>query len=376
MIYFDNAASSFPKAPGVPEAMSDLLKNYGGNAGRASHKISIKLSELVFDVREKLTLFIGGLDSSKLIFTNNCSEAINTVLFGYLKEGMKVLVSGMEHNAAMRPLRYLEKEKKIILNFFGCSEQGADISDFERQLKKGIDAVVCSACSNVTGYIFPYRELAELAKKHGAVFILDAAQLLGKREMHIGDTAVDIICFPGHKGLLGPHGTGGFYINSDIKFNTLIYGGTGSVSESEYQPEFLPDKFESGTMNLCGIAGLNAALDYVNKITVAEIFRREKELADYLIAGLNNLKSIRIIGNHKNENCGIISILSEKKQICQIAQILDNNDIAVRMGLHCAPAAHRILGTFPNGTLRFSPGFFNKKSEIDFTIELFRDAGL
>jgi len=372
MIYLDNAATSFPKAPGVAQAVYDYLNRVGANAGRASYKSAREASGILFEARENLARIIGVEDDTRICFTSNATEALNTVILGAVNPGDTILTSRLEHNSVMRPLRWLEATLNVKIIQFGLDENGeVNLDEFRDKLLFAPDFVISTACSNVSGLIFPYQELGRLAKESGAKYILDASQLIGMYPFQI-DKNMDAVCFPGHKGLLGPSGTGAFYVKEGFKFKPLMFGGTGSRSDEEFQPEFLPDKFESGTPNLAGLAGLNSALDFILEVGVSAIRNHKLELIDQLVKGLEKIEHLKIYSPILLEKqAGVISISSEKMDISELTTILDKEDIAVRMGMHCAPSAHKEMGTYDiGGMVRLSPGYFTTSEEIDKVLDV------
>ncbi len=376
MIYLDNAATSFPKAPGIAKSISDFILNYSVNSGRSSYPAAQKTAKLLFETRDILSDLLNIDDSSRIIFTANATESLNTVIFGLLNSGDSVLTSDMEHNSVMRPLRYLESINKIkLFKFKSKKDYSFDLEDYKRLLKMKPKLVIVTACSNVTGAIYPFYEMAKLAKSNGALFCLDASQYIGMNEIDIQNSQMDFVCFPGHKGLLGPMGTGAFYIREGIKIRSFRYGGTGSKSDKELQPEFLPDKFESGTMNLTGIAGLNAALDFIRQTKIKNIRKKKTELLKFLIKELQKIKNINLYSPLDIEHqIGVLSFIPKNSEISDLTRILDKNNIAVRMGLHCAPSAHKVIGSFQKGgTIRISPGFFTTENEIETLIKVLRN---
>ena len=376
MIYLDNAATSFPKAPGVPEAVYDFLKNIGANSGRSSHSLARKASSIVFETREKLGQLFNVRDETRIIFTSNATEALNTTIMGLVKEGESVITSSMEHNSVIRPLRVLESVNDVKLWKIKSDKFGnPDLKDFDQLLKKKPNHLIFTACSNVTGTIFPFEEMAEKAKKIGANVILDASQIAGFIPIDFEKSAFDVICFPGHKSLLGPTGTGVFILKEGVDFTPLKYGGTGSRSHLEHQPEFLPDKFESGTLNIAGIAGLNKALEFIEETGMDNIRFQKGNLTNQLIYGLQQFPDLEIFSPIDSKiQAGVISIVPHNMKLSQFTYELDRKEIAVRMGLQCAPLAHQTIGTFNyGGTIRITPGCFNSKEEIEITLELIAD---
>lgn len=365
MIYLDNAATSFPKAPGVPEAVFDFLKYIGANYGRSSHNAARKAGSIVFETRENLAQLFGMQDDSNIIFTSNATEALNLAILGMVNPGEVVLTSSMEHNSVMRPLRYLEETGKVKILQFKSDKTGfPDLADFEEQLKKSPRHLIFTACSNVNGVIFPFQQIALQAKESGVNIILDASQIAGVLPFNFEDSVFDVVCLPGHKSLLGPTGTGALLMKKNTAIRPLKFGGTGSSSDLELQPDFRPDKYESGTLNIAGLAGLNEALKFILKTGIENIRARKKIISDLLLKEFSSIFGIHIQSPLENQ-IGVISITSDEMNISDLTYELDKRDVAVRMGLHCSPAAHKTLGTFERGgTVRFSPGYFTTETEI------------
>ncbi len=376
MIYLDNAATSFPKAPGTAEAVCDFLTGVGANSGRSSHKAAQKASSVLFNCREALAELLGVTESERIIFTSNTTESLNMALFGMIQDGDTVLTSSMEHNSVMRPLRFMEQTKGITVKTFEADSFGFPRMDnFRENLSLQPDFLVFSAASNVTGTIVPFREMAEEASKRNIPVCVDGAQLTGSYPVSLQDTKIDLFAFPGHKGLMGPTGTGGLYIGERVNPRPLLFGGTGSRSSEELQPDFLPDKYESGTPNIAGIAGLLRSVRFILDTGTEYIHRKEDAVTRMLIEGLQGLRGIRIYTPPRGaEHSAVVSVTHDRKSVSDITEELERRDIAVRMGLHCAPAAHRITETFSTGgTVRFSPGFFTTENEITETIRIMKE---
>jgi len=373
MIYLDNAATSWPKPPEVLKAMTDVLERAGGNPGRSGHRLSIAAARVMYNAREEVAGFFGVSDPLRVIFTGNATHAINLTIGGILNPGEHVVTSSMEHNAVMRPLRRLE-QKGIRLNVVPCSADGSlDIEDMAKAVNEKTRLVVINHSSNVTGTILPVGKVADIAHKAGALLLVDAAQTAGAIPIDIRALGVDLLAFTGHKCLMGPPGIGGLVIADTVDASSiepLIYGGTGSRSESEEQPEHLPDKFESGTQNIVGIAGLQAGICWVENRGVEAIIYHKKELFQALLDGLMNLPGIKVYGTHKpDSSTAIVSFTIGGKRVSELGLRLDEEfDILSRVGLHCAPAAHRTIGSFPEGTVRLSPGAFTTMEDIKKTM--------
>lgn len=375
MIYLDNAASSFPKAPGVAEAMSAYLTGCACNINRGCYGKAYEVEEQVFDTRLRLCRLLDGPDPRSVIFTKNVTESLNVLLKGLLRPGDHVLVSSMEHNAVMRPLRQLERQG-VAFTRIPCDGEGKlDTGALEGALLPNTRAVVMTHASNVCGTLLPVRELGDFCAQHGLRFILDAAQTAGVFPISMREDRIDAVAFTGHKGLLGPQGIGGFVLTQELagELDPLLSGGTGSLSHTEEIPPFLPDRFEPGTPNLPGILGLRESLAFLERTGLEEIRRHELELTARLLEGLLPLEKeglLRIVGRRDAEGrCGVVSVDCLKCDNAAVAAELDGRfEILTRVGLHCAPAAHRTLGTYPEGTVRFSPGFRNTAEEIDRTV--------
>lgn len=376
-IYLNNGATSWPKPECVPRAMSEFLSTGGANLGRGSAADrDIGTLDLVTTAREKLAEFFGGYeggDARYLTFTSNVTEALNVVLKGYLRRGHHVVTTSMEHNAVIRPLRHLEEEG-VGLSVLPCSRCGKlDPADLESLLRtKGADMVVLSHASNVCGTIQPLEDIAGICREHGVPLVLDAAQTAGVMDLNAERLGLAALCFTGHKGLLGPQGTGGILWEPEFakKVKPFVEGGTGSFSEKQRQPEAMPDKFEAGTPNLPGIAGLSAALEWITEKKPARIRKREEELGRRLLAGLEPIKGLVFYG--KKDVDGRLAVFSlnppDFDNGTLAMRLADEWDIETRPGLHCSPLAHMTLGSFPMGSLRVSVGYFNTEEDIDTTI--------
>ena len=378
-IYLDQASTSFPKAPSVAQAVYDYLAGSAVNVNRGGYRAAYSVEEQIFETREqllKLFHFTSG-KGKNVIFTENITASLNVLLKGLLKPGDHVLVTAMEHNAVMRPLVQLEKHG-ISFDRIPCASDGSLLLDKATALlRPETKLVVCLHASNVCGTVMPAQEIGDFCKEHGLLFILDTAQTAGTINIDMEKCHIDALAFTGHKGLRGPQGTGGFLIRNELatQIEPLISGGTGSASHSEKIPAFLPDRFEPGTPNIPGILGLHAALCDLEKQSMEEIRQHELMLTQYFIDGILNLdpeeKFLRIIGKKNIENrCAVVSVQTLHMDMAQAAFELDSTyGIMTRVGLHCAPNAHKTLGTYPEGTLRFSFGSENTKQELDIALD-------
>ena len=374
MIYLDNAATSWPKPPEVLQAMTDVLERAGGNPGRSGHRLSIEAARVIYDVREDVAGFFNVDDPLRVVFTANVTHALNTVIFGLLKPGDHVVASSMEHNAVMRPLRYLEQQG-VTLTVVPCAGDGSiNVKDVADSVTSKTKLVVMLHGSNVTGAVLPVQDVAAIAHAAGALMLVDAAQTAGAMSIDLEAMGIDLLAFTGHKALQGPPGIGGLVIGAAIDvalLPPLMRGGTGSQSELEVQPEYMPDKYESGTPNIVGIAGLGAGLRWLKHRGVDSIRDHEKMLTKALIDGLSDIRGVTIFGTRDSErSMPVVSIAVSGKKVSEVGQRLDEEfDILCRVGLHCAPAAHRTIGTFPEGTIRLALGATTTLDEVKQTIK-------
>jgi cysteine desulfurase/selenocysteine lyase len=378
MIYLDNAATSWPKPPEVIKAMSDVLECAGGNPGRSGHSLSIAAARVVYNCREKIAEFFNAPDPLRVIFTANATQALNLALRGILRPGDKVITTSMEHNSVMRPLRFLEK-RGVHLKICRCAADGSlDVGEMSGLIDSRTRLVVMTQASNVSGTVLPVAEVASLAHKSGVPVLVDASQSAGALPVDMQSSEIDLLAFTGHKELLGPTGTGGLIINKDFDVSLMepmTFGGTGSRSESEEQLSDLPDKYESGTANLLGIAGLSAGLNWINNFGLAAIREHMKILTAYLIEGLSVIPGVKVYGTgNADSSVAIVSFTLDKFRVSEIGLRLDEDyGILCRVGLHCAPAAHKTQNSFPEGTVRLSPGIFTKMEDIRKTLKAIQE---
>lgn len=374
MIYLDNAATSWPKPPEVVQAMADFLERAGGNPGRSGHRLSIEAGRIVYATREAVAALFHARDPLRIVFTLNATQAINTALRGLLRPGELAVTTGMEHNALMRPLRALEREG-VRVRVIPCGRDGSlDLGEAARLIEPGTRLVAATHASNVTGGLLPVAELAEAARRAGALFLLDAAQTAGLVPIDLPALGVDLLAFTGHKGLQGPPGTGGLILGERVDpagLPPLLRGGTGSHSEFEEQPAELPDRYESGTPNGPGLAGLGAGVRFVLRRGLEAIRAHERLVAERLTAGLSAIAGVSVQGPaDPARRTGVVSFTVAGRRVSEIGLRLDEEcGILCRVGLHCAPAAHRSLGTFPEGTVRLSPGLFTGLEDVPAVVE-------
>lgn len=366
MIYLDNAATSFPKPESVYKGVIEAMTIYGANPGRGSHAMAIRGAKAIYETRELIAKLFNCKDPLSVIFTSNATDSLNLAIKGILKPGDHVVTTSMEHNSVLRPIFTLEK-KGVQNTIVECEKDGSiNIDKIEKAIKENTKLVVTTHVSNLTGTIMPIKKIGELCKKRNVVYLVDAAQSSGVLKIDLEDMNIDLLAFPGHKGLLGLQGTGGLIINSDIVLEGFKEGGTGSKSSSVYQPDFLPDKYESGTPNLPGIVGLNMGIKYILNEGQESILRHEKKIIDLFIDKLKKVDNVKIYGPRDSINrSGVVSLNIKDMDSAEVAYILDSEyEIAVRSGLHCAPLAHKTIGTENEGAVRFSFGPFNTEEEI------------
>lgn len=370
-IYLDNASTTFPKPDVVSDSVYRYMTELGANINRGCYNNAYSVEEAVYETRELLADMFGAPDCKNVVFTKNITESLNIIIKGYLKPGDHVLVSSMEHNAIMRPLVQLEKSG-VSFTRIPCKENGELCLDtLPSLLEANTKAIIMTHASNVCGTVMPLKEVGKFCKANSLRFIVDTAQTAGVLPVNMIDDNISALAFTGHKGLLGPQGIGGFILSEDMisELDPLISGGTGSISHTEEIPDFMPDKFEAGTLNLPGIIGLQASLNWIKGKTSQDLLSHELFLTELLLKELIPLDEsgfIKIIGKKDTVNrTGIVSIRSQKVDQSELAYLLDTNyNIMTRVGLHCAPNAHKILGTYPEGTVRISFGFNNNEADV------------
>jgi cysteine desulfurase / selenocysteine lyase len=368
-IYLDHAATSWPKPPEVLQAMVDFCQRSGGNPGRSGHRLSLAASRAVYEAREAVASLFAVPDPLRVIFTANATHAINLALWGLLGAGDRVVTTSVEHNAVMRPLRALQ-QRGVQVDLIPCQADGTlDLARAAAAISPGTRMVVVNHASNVTGAMLPIPEMARLAHQAGAWLLVDAAQTAGVIPIDVPQMGIDLLAFTGHKGMQGPAGTGGLVIHETIdtaRIEPLIYGGTGSRSADEIQPEFCPDKFESGTPNGAGIAGLGAGVRWVTERGIGVLRDHDCQLASLLVEGLNAIPGVTVYGPaDPQQRIATVSFTVAGQRVSDVGWQLDERfDILCRVGLHCAPAAHRTLGTYPEGTVRFAAGSSTQRKEI------------
>jgi len=369
MIYLDNAATSFPKPKEAVEQALHYIHNIGGNPGRSGHTLSLEAARIIFEAREHLAHLLHIKNSEHIIFTHNGTEALNLAILGLLKENDHVITTSLEHNSVMRPLTYLQKGKHIDLSIIQCSHKGElDIPKIKRQIKKKTKAVIINHGSNVIGTVQP---LGEIKREIGDIILIaDVCQTVGAVPINCETDNIDILCFSCHKSLYAFQGVGAMYIKEGIQLTPLRFGGTGSKSESIEQPDFLPDKYESGTPNTPGIASLLGGLTFIEHTGLLNIHHTEKEITKQLVNGLSSIHDVTLYGSHDRETgIPVVSFNIKGKLPSDVGYQLNKRNIYTRVGLHCSPMAHKTIGTFPHGTVRVSPGYFTTEEDIKIFLE-------
>lgn len=373
-VYLDNGSTSFPKPSVVADSIYNYLTNIGGNPGRSNHSNALEANRSVYMAREEICNLFNFDKPENVIFTSNITSSLNILLNGIIKPGDHIITSSMEHNSVIRPLYNLKNTLNIDLDIVNANVLGiVDVKDIEKLVKPNTKLIVITHASNVVGSIQPIKQIGDLCKKLGIFFILDSAQSAGVLDINFKDLSLNALAFTGHKSLLGPQGIGGFIIDDKLNeiCSPLISGGTGSLSHSLIQPEFLPDKFESGTLNIPGIVGLYEAIKFIKSEGLNTIYEHNSYLRSYLIAGILNIPNYKISGAlDRKAATSCVSITHSKLDISELSYILESDfNISNRSGLHCAPLAHKTIGTYPNGTVRLSLGYFNTLEEIKYTID-------
>ena len=374
MIYLDNAATSWPKPPGVAEAMLHYLDDIGGNPGRAGHRLAVEAGRMIYAAREAVAQVFHAPDPLRVVFGQNVTEALNLAIRGLLRPGDHVITSSIEHNSVMRPLRALEK-KGLELTVLPCAPTGElDVSLVEPAIRPNTTMIVLNHASNVVGTLLPVAEAARITRAHDLLLLVDTAQTGGAYPIDMQADGIDLLAFTGHKSLYGPTGTGGLIIGSRVdiaRLEPLKRGGTGSRSELEEQPDFLPDMCESGTQNVVGLAGLEAGIRWVLTQGVAALREHEERLTQQLIDGLLAIPGVTVYGPlEAGKQTATISFNLEGMDPSEVGLRLDEEyGIMCRVGLHCSPAAHRTIGTFPWGTVRFGLGAMNTAGEVERALD-------
>lgn len=367
MIYLDNGATSFPKPKSVIDAMCFYQRCIGANPGRGGHSLTMKAGEKVFETREKLSSFFG-TESERVVFTSNCTHALNTAIKGSVKKGDHVIISSLEHNSVLRPVHRLYERGFVTYDvaFVNPLSDTETVSNFEKLINERTTLVVCTHVSNVFGTVLPIKEISSLCRKKGIRFILDGAQGAGAFKIDMKKDNIDILCIPCHKGLLGPMGTGALLLNENVELQSTIEGGTGSFSLQKQQPDILPDKLESGTANLPGIAGVFEGVSFIERFgSERAVHQKEMYLADILREDLSVMKNVIIFDSMQGKRKSpLVSFNIKNTHSEEVSDYLDRHSIAVRAGYHCSFLAHSYYNTEENGVVRVTPGIFNTKKDI------------
>ncbi|HTA77394.1 MAG TPA: aminotransferase class V-fold PLP-dependent enzyme [bacterium] len=369
-VYLDSAATTRQKPPQVLKAVNDFVLNVGVSHGRGAYRAAIEANELVFGTRSALSKLLHIQRMDRILLMKNVTEAINTALKGYLKSGDHVVLSGLEHNAVIRPLNKLKADRGIDYTLVAANSTGRlNPYDFEEAFKPNTKLVCLTHASNVIGNLSPVEEVGALCAKKGIAFLVDTAQTAGSVPIDMKTMNIDFLAFTGHKGLMGPPGTGGLAVSAKMDLDSFIEGGTGSNSDKEEQPAQWPDKFESGTQNYWGLAGLKAGTEFLLKNSVQAVKRKEEALTKQFLLGVEKMKGVKVYGlpaGFEKDRVGVVSLNVEGWDPSELAYELDEKyGVMVRSGLHCAPLAHRTIGTYPIGTVRFSFGFYNTDKEVE-----------
>jgi len=374
MIYFDNTATTWPKPFCVADTMVKFMNETGANPGRSGHRMAVASGRIVYDTRETVSTFFHSQDPLRVVFTSNVTEALNLALNGILRPGNHVITSSMEHNSMMRPLRDLEKDG-VEISVIQCSSQGLlDPQDIISAIKKNTVMIALNHASNVTGIIQPVNDIGRIAREHDLLFLLDTAQSAGIIDITMEEDCIDLLGFTGHKSLFGPTGTGGLILGERVtadQLKPLKTGGTGSRSEHEIQPDFLPDRCESGTLNVVGLSGLLAGIRWIQEKGIAVIREHELHLANVLLDGLQAMPEVTVFGpGAAAKQTATVSFTMNNVSPSNAAFLLDDDyDILCRVGLHCSPSSHKTIGTFPDGTIRFGLGYFNTLEEVEKALD-------
>ena len=366
MIYLDNGATTFPKPQSVLKAVSEAMAIYGANPGRGGHSMTLRAGKRVFEARQALAdMFF--CSSERVIFCDNCTSALNTAIRGSLKKGDHVIISSLEHNSVLRPVHAMKNEGIITYDVFYVEPQSVEmtLASLKSLIRKNTAAVICTAVSNVFGTALPIDEIGAFLQDKDMLFIVDGAQAAGSRIIDMKKQGIDILCLPGHKGLMGPMGTGVLMLSDEIELVPIKYGGTGSASMSPDQPLFYPDRLESGTVNLPGVAGLKAGVDFIDRVGIKSISERESELIRTLREDLSVIRGITVYGDMQGKyDTNLLSFNLDGYHSEAVAELCDKRSIALRAGYHCSYLAHKSYGTEKTGTVRVSVGPFNTKKDI------------
>lgn len=371
VVYLDHAATSWPKPPGVGEAVLEILTGPAANAGRGNHSMALQAGRVMYKTRAQLATLFHISNPNDIAFTSNATSALNMAIKGWVKPGDHVIATMVEHNSVRRPLEYLRRTQGVAVDYAKVNSRGEiDLDQVRSMFRPNTRLVVCTHSSNLLGCILPVKELSAIAHEQGAIMLLDASQTAGSYPIDVQDLGIDMLAFPGHKGLLGPQGTGGLYIDPGVDLEPLLHGGTGSQSEEPEQPAVRPDRYEAGTGNAPGIAGLGAGVGYVLKEGVQNLFRREWALTQKFMEQLLAVKGISILGPELGKpRTGIVAFTIAGHDASGLAFTLDREfGIAVRAGYHCTPLGHETAGTLEGGAVRVSVGYNTTNADVEALI--------
>lgn len=371
VIYLDHAATSWPKPAEVGEAMMEILNGPSANSGRGNYGMALQAGRTLFQTRVRLANLFHIDNPNDIVFTSNTTEALNLAIKGCLKPGDHVIATMVEHNSVRRPLEYLKRTQGIKVDYLSLNSEGElDLAELERAFRPDTKLLVCAHSSNLLGSILPIGEMSQIAHEHGALILVDAAQTAGGYPIDVSSLGIDLLAFPGHKSLLGPQGTGGLYIHPDVDLEPLMHGGTGSQSEALEMPLVRPDRYEAGTLNAVGIAGLGAGVKQVLEIGVEQIYNHEWQLTQNIMAELGKIKKVMLLGPQPGKpRTGIVAFTVQDQDASSVAFQLDRKfGIAVRAGYHCTPLGHMTAGTSAGGAIRASVGYATTEGDIDALI--------
>lgn len=376
LIYLDHAATSWPKPPEVTDAVMKAMLHDAANPGRGSHAMAVRASRILFDTRKQLAKLFNIRNPNDIAFTSNTTMALNMAIKGFVKPGDHVIATSVEHNSVRRPLHYLEQQMKLEVTYMESDTTGRiRVEAIEDAIQSNTSLIIVNHSSNLLGTILPVADVGVIAKKHGVKLLVDAAQSAGILPIDVQAMGIHMLAFPGHKGLLGPQGTGGLYIAPELELEPLLHGGTGSQSEAPHQPLVRPDRYEAGTQNTPGLAGLQAGVRHVLSETVDRIYAHEWELTQRLLEGLHGVEGIHLMGPSLGEaRTGIVAFYMDGVDPSELSFILDQHyHIAVRAGFHCTPLAHAAAGTSSTGAVRASVGLSTTVDEVDACIQAVKE---
>ena len=374
MIYFDNAATTLKKPKEVAEAVYNAINNFA-NASRGSYELSLNSERIILSARERLKKLFNADSPNCIAFTNNSTEALNIAIKGLINKNDHIITTSFEHNSVLRPIYEMEKLGAEVTIIKADKNGNINYDKIENNIKENTKAIICAHASNVIGNILDISFIGKISKKYNLLFILDASQTAGCVPIDIKNNFIDVLCFTGHKGLMGPQGTGGLCVRKDLYIKPLKTGGSGIKSYSKTHPENMPTRLEAGTLNGHGIAGLNAALEFIENETIEKIKNHERELSRYFYDSIKNIENIKFYGDYKTDNrASIVALNIGEIDSSKISDILSNDyNIATRPGAHCAPLMHEALGTINQGIVRFSFSYFNTFEEVDKGIEAIKE---